>query len=349
MLCASTLVAVFALISALNVAVADAHSPPSSLESTMASLPGATDQATGVSCMPDGPCIAIDYSGQVYVLSGNHVALIGDIGIATFGVSCPTLTYCVLVSEDAAVVLHASQARGYPLEYGNGSDTHWQSISCSSPSFCMAGGGLIGGPEDGAGVVASWNGYTWSPVRVILPDIPSEFKTTISSMSCTGPTFCVAADQDQRVTQWNGKRWTEPSALNEGIDSIATACLSARFCLAVGSDSHSAWDWNGRSWQLTRISDLSTPFLAPFVGCLSSSDCVAVTPMGSGQRWNGSNWGKAQQLYADHMDDIQGFSCSSAGFCEAVTGGDHFIYVHDAHQAPRLPVLCSLGCKSAVT
>ena len=302
---------VFALISALSPA-AGAHTARPDLASAVATLPGAEDQATGVSCMPNGPCIAVDYSGQVYILSGSHVEAAGDIGVVTFGVSCPTRTFCAMVSEGAAVVLRPSGATEYPLQYGNGSNTHWQSISCSSPSFCMVGGGLIGGTEDGSGVVASWNGATWSPVQVVLPDIPYDFKTQISSMSCAGPTLCVAADEEQRVLQWNGTKWTAPFALN-GFGTIAASCSSKRFCLALALSSYSVWTWNGESWLPSEISDLRSSFGSPFISCLSSSDCVGVTNVGAAQRWTGRGWGRAKRLYSDRTNGIQGLACSSSG------------------------------------
>jgi hypothetical protein len=344
--CAFAIIPVIALTSCLASPPAGARSSRPSLASSMATLPNAKDQATGVSCVPDGFCFAVDYSGQVYALSGAHATLAGDLGIPTFALSCPAPRFCAVVSEDAVVILGAtaSDTKEYPLAYGRGSETHWASISCSSPRFCMAGGGLIGGAEDGAGVVSSWNGAVWSPVRVVLPDIPWQFKTQVTSMSCTDPTFCVAADQDERVTQWNGKRWSASVALSGGVESVTPSCLSRRFCLALASRSGYTWTWNGRSWRSTDISELSSLYGSPFLDCLSSSDCVAAMNNGTAQRWTENGWTPVHRVYSDNMDAIQGMGCSSRGFCEAVTSGDHFVYLYDPEKPPTLPVLCSLGC-----
>ena len=185
----------------------------------------------------------------------------------------------------------------------------------------------------------------WSPVRVVLPDIPSQFKTQITSMSCTGPNFCVAADQDERVIQWNGKRWSPSLALSGGVESVTASCLSKRFCLALASSSGSAWTWNGRSWRSTEVSNLTSLYGSPFVDCLSASDCIAAMNNGTAQRWKGHSWSRVQRLYSDKTDGIQRMACSSRGFCEAVTSGDHFVYLYDPEKPPTLPVLCSLGCK----
>jgi hypothetical protein len=340
------IVTVTALTSNFDVSSVGARSEQPDLVSRIETLPGATDQATGVSCMPDGPCVAVDYSGQLFVLSGSHALAAGNVGVSTFAISCPKSTFCVVVSNIGVVALRPQGAQGYSLGFGQGSSTHWSSISCSSPGSCMAGGGLSGGPMDGAGVVSRWNGHTWSPVQVVLANIPTEFKTSITSMSCPRSSFCVAADQNQRVIQWNGKSWSTPPTLFPGSDSVATSCTSKKFCLAMGSSSYSSWTWNGQSWELVGQTGLMTQFFSLFVSCTSATNCVATSTGGTAQRWGNQEWGNVSTLYPDSQkEDIQGLACSSAGFCEAVTDEDHFIYIYDPRKPPRLPVLCALGCK----
>jgi hypothetical protein len=43
------------------------------------------------------------------------------------------------------------------------------------------------------------------------------------------------------------------------------------------------------------------------------------------------------------LDEVhwQSISCSAAGFCEAVTTEDHFIYFHERGRTPQLPLLCA--------
>jgi hypothetical protein len=315
----------------------------SGLSSSLGALPGAKDQATGISCMPDGPCVAVDYSGQVYELSGSHVAALGTLGFAAFGVSCPTRNMCVVVSDDAVAVMRTSGVVAYRLAYSPQSYTHWQSISCPSPTFCMAGGGIIGGPRDGAGVVASWNGFAWSGVHVVLPDIPNENKTQISSMSCTGPHFCVAADQNERIVQWNGTRWFSPGSLKIAGDSFTVSCTSQTFCLALGSVVNTAYTWNGHTWVAQTFDAINDYGV---VSCQSPVNCVAVDEVGQAQRWGVHGWAQVATVETVFQDFVQGISCSSAGFCEAVTAKDHFIYLHDPRKPPRLPVLCvTFGCR----
>ena len=87
-----------------------------------------------------------------------------------------------------------------------------------------------------------------------------------------------------------------------------------------------------------------------FVSCLSRTNCVGLSDVGTAQRWNGHVWGQVTQLFSDRNDGVQGIACSSAGFCEAVTTADHFIYIYNPGKPPRLPVLCgSLVCKATTT
>jgi hypothetical protein len=319
----------------------------SGLKSSVGDLPGATDQATGVSCVPGGPCIAVDYSGQFYALSGNHVAALGAVGIPTFGISCTTQSFCAVVSDDAVAILRATRITGYPLLYSPQSNTHWQSISCPRPTFCMAGGGVIGGPQDGAGVVASWNGVAWSGVQVVLPDIPADPKTQISSMTCTSATFCVAGDQNERTLQWDGKNWSSPKGLKDLGDSFAVSCTSRTFCLAFGSVTNATLTWNGRSWRYRDFDGINDYGV---VSCRSPVNCVAVDGVGQAQRWNANGWEQVATVEQVPQDFVQAISCSSDGFCEAVTSMDRFIYLYDPHAPPRLPILCtSFDCKPTKT
>ena len=332
-----------ASVSTLDSVPAGARSAPSEIAFSVHSLPGAKDQATGVACTPDGPCIALDFSGQLYALSGPHVEPIGAVGFDTYGISCPTRTFCVVVGDDTVLILSATGSRIYTLQYEPEWKTHWQSVSCSSPTFCMIGGGVHAGSSGSAGVVASWNGLSWSPVQVVLPAVKAN-PTVIWSLSCSSPTLCIAADSNRRVVQWNGRKWTSPGRFGEGsFDSFSASCTSDSFCLALGATSTRTLTWNGRSWRERASGEVYSNDGSGFVSCLSSSDCVAAMDNGAAEKWNGHGWGNATPPSSSEQDGIQGLACSSAGFCEAVTSGDHFVYMYDPHKPPHLPILCGLG------
>jgi hypothetical protein len=293
--------------------------------------------------MPHGGCLAVDYSGQVYEVSGDHVTPLGVTGHDLFGISCPTQKFCVGVGENEALVFIGKLAHVYPLYYSANSVVHWASVSCASPTFCVAGGGIDDGPENGAGVVATWNGLTWSPVHVVLPDIPTLSLTQVTSMSCPSATFCVGADQDNRTIQWNGSSWHQFS--NE--QSFTVSCTSKTFCMAMGDYNNGADLWNGRKWQFSQLEpNLPDPGLAS-VSCISPSKCIAVSYSGEATWWNGEFWSNILNADPVSHDLVQGLSCSTAGFCVGVTSRDHFLYLYDStHGSPKVPVVCTVFCET---
>jgi hypothetical protein len=87
-----------------------------------------------------------------------------------------------------------------------------------------------------------------------------------------------------------------------------------------------------------------------YLSCLSSSDCIAAFDDGAAQQWNGHHWGNVIGPSYGDRDGIQSIACSTAVFCEAVTIGDHFVYIYDPRKPPHLPVLCGLGsCQKSTT
>ena len=110
---------------------------------------------------------------------------------------------------------------------------------------------MIEGPHSGAGVVATWVDNRWSDAKVVDPYLPTDTHTFINSMSCTSPSFCVAADGNNRTLQWNGAKWTFPHLLNERAtnDSFEISCTSSTFCLALGQLSKDDFSWNGHVWK----------------------------------------------------------------------------------------------------
>ncbi|HEX4435039.1 MAG TPA: hypothetical protein VH012_09410 [Acidimicrobiales bacterium] len=321
---------------------AGAHRAPPALSTSLKTLAGAKDQATGVSCPAHGSCIAVDFTGDLYMLSGNRGALLASTGFDLFAVSCPTTTFCAAVGTDGAVVFLPTRTWTYPLFIRQPLDeVHWQSISCPSQSFCMAGGGIFSGPNAGAGVVAQWNGLVWTPLKVIDPDVPSQAKNQISTMSCSGPKFCVAGDGNGRTLQWDGTKWFFPRLLNlpDIVDSFAVSCSSSSFCVALGADSSEVVMWNGTKWRYHSGPSFVDGY--GVVSCPSSKYCVAVSEDGEASSWSGRAWSRVQKVDPTSDDFFNGISCSPAGFCEAVTSEDHFVYLHDRGRTPKLPVLCA--------
>lgn len=164
-------------------------------------------------------------------------------------VSCPAVKFCMAVGR-AIPNRFATNPIAIPLaEEWTGS---WKvtppvpnpapassyeltSVSCSSPSYCMA----MGFARNGLSLAAYadlWNGSTWT---VMAQPISSGFG--FGSVSCVD-TDCVAVGVDYttntndttREAEWNGQNWSlDPTSFPGNLSSVS--CYAPDQCLAVGS------------------------------------------------------------------------------------------------------------------
>jgi hypothetical protein len=138
------------------------------------------------------------------------------------------------------------------------------SVSCVSATSCIAiGDGNAGVTSSGsvidpAVLAEGWDGTTWAqqPITNRGGERPN-----LASVSCVSAAFCVAVGQTGAsaflqpgflqpgiptsfgtslplIEIWNGATWTaQPTQSGAGTDSglYGVACLSTRFCVAVGS------------------------------------------------------------------------------------------------------------------
>lgn len=342
-LCAALPICTFLVTLFPLQAAAGETSPP--LISSLQMLAGANQEATGVSCPPHGSCVAVDYSGNVYLLSGKRGIKVGALDYRLSGVSCPTVNFCAADSynDSGVVVILPTHTYFYALYDSTlQPDTQWQSMSCASQIFCMAGGGIVTGPDKGAGVVSRWNGLSWSPAQVIDPKVAAP-DIQITTMTCPSPKFCVAADQYQHTLQWNGRAWFFPAALNQPRidDSFTVSCISSKYCMALSSDTASTVIWNGQKWQDQPTSPNFTYGAYATVSCATRTYCVALDAVGNASFWNGRYWSDLQVIDPKPHDQVPELSCSSESFCEALTEDDHYVYLYDRNEKPKLPFLCS--------
>jgi len=218
-------------------------------------------------------------------------------------VSCPTARTCIAVGSGGfrnQTVLVAERWNGLswsaqtlPAGGSDGNGGPLTGVSCVSTATCLAVGYNNRGP-----LSLGWNGIRWvSQGRPISTD-PSEF----SDVSCSSSSSCIAVGaQDDGLTlaeRWNGSGWSvEPTPAlidrrHGGTSSLdAVSCVSARFCVAVGSitppGSSSptkvvAETWNGADWVADKgVSTVGLPYLSA-VSCASDNACTAVGSNGNG-------------------------------------------------------------------
>jgi hypothetical protein len=147
-------------------------------------------------------------------------------------------------------------------------------ISCGSPSFCVADRFTVHGA--GSEHLAVWNGRTWQDFR----DQPAD----VYDVSCGSPAYCVTFS-GSRIAGWTGKRWKDQagSLCNYGPDCRwdrgGLRCATATNCVAEGTscvddDCDATVDfsaaWNGSKWDV----GVETPFAPSAEDCAGRSFCM---------------------------------------------------------------------------
>ena len=115
------------------------------------------------------------------------------------------------------------------------------SVSCTSPSSCVAVGAWQHAP--GAGLSETWNGRAWTIVGVA--NFPGWTFSQLNSVSCATARHCFAvgswasgSPNKTLVVRWNGTGWTPVTSPNPtgsfGSTLGGVSCVGAK-CLSVGS------------------------------------------------------------------------------------------------------------------
>jgi hypothetical protein len=285
--------------------------------------PGATTFTLGgVSCPSDTSCFAVGY----YPGSGNkNVALIEQWNGSVWTIQSP----------------------GIP---SGATSSQLLSVSCESPSTCMAVGNYTYASGDTFQFGEEWSGASWTatPIAPLVGSLSSD----LTSVSCPSATFCTAVgDGTSRKNtevavdeQWNGRNWTLRSVPLPGgatfVDMTGVACTSASACTAVGSvgtRNPSSGDeftlaerWNGSKWARQATANPGGELYRELqsVTCSSTSSCVAVgnvtnaarTDETLSEQWSAGKWKTVAtpRVAAVHYRNLFGVSCSSASSCVAV-------------------------------
>jgi photosystem II stability/assembly factor-like uncharacterized protein len=256
-------------------------------------LPSEEEGLSLVACPVPGTCLAV---GERILRTTDGGQEWTDEGPSEGeGISCATITNCVLVganevpdgnptpaieTTDDGGVTWTALAPSSPASAN--SSGALQSVSCGSPTFCMAVGGGIG-PRGGLGVgvvfVTTDGGFTWAPRST-----PAGMGG-LEGVACVGSGDCVVNGSDpaavnslSALTSDGGYVWTTRSVA-VGIGGIeAVTCPAPLECVAVGTNASTTYALRtkdgGRSWSAQSMAAAVVSLSA--VSCGSSSDCVAV-------------------------------------------------------------------------
>ncbi|MGO9874373.1 MAG: hypothetical protein ACLPVY_11290 [Acidimicrobiia bacterium] len=215
------------------------------------------------------------------------------------------------------------------------------SASCVSATTCFAVGasyGSVYGPPNPASAFAGrWNGKSFS-----ISPTPTPAGATSSALvgvSCTSATNCFAVGGSSTksappgtlgttlIERWNGKTWSiVPSPPPDYITLNGVSCISATFCIAVGT---AVEQWNGKTWSIVASpSPPGQPYELDGVSCASRADCAAVGYYSSPidgewlpwfEQWNGKRWSfVAGPNPAGSDPQLSDVSCPSRTTCVAV-------------------------------
>ncbi len=315
-----------------------------------------------------GPTVAEQWNGSSWQLQ----AVPSDATVNS--VSCASAEFCEAVGTGSAYGWSGSHwsAQTIPGSAGSGS---LGGVSCASPRSCEAVGQYNNnGPV--VGVAAAFKGSSWSSQST--PNPTGATFTNLNAISCVSASSCEAGGDFQVVVTandpkalaeaWNGSAWALQHAVAPGGATYnalrSVSCVSATFCVAVGSHFNSAGNeanlaeiWNGTTWKIQSVPNLTSQFGAVgnalfSVSCVSPSFCEAVgtAPDGpSAAMWDGSSW--TVQLRPGADVEPQALSCAAANFCMSAAGSAVDIWDGSAWSAgpsvSGFSPVSSLSCLSA--
>jgi hypothetical protein len=216
-------------------------------------------------------------------------------------------TYAGRVIEPALAVWNGERwdTVDVPSIYGGGikANDYFDSVSCTSSTFCDVVGAIQNSRGLNEAIVASLRGTSWS-FTSLSAFIHSAQPTTYGSaeVDCVSTTFCVIG----------------------GETELSTNGYSLHAFVATERDGH----WSVQS--LAARLDVAEMGNVASVDCLSDTFCAAAGSYGPAggnsvsrpfaYDWNGRNWTSSGNLHlpsikADTDIDVQNISCGSTHFC----------------------------------
>ena len=233
-------------------------------------------------------------------------------------------------------------------------------VSCGSPQSCLAvgfGGAGHTRPERGP-LTERFDGRRWQILRgAAVVATGGAGVSTLTAVSCPGPTTCVAAgafDWDgggdgyyngALEERWDGVRWHDEvvggSDAAAGLVLHSVSCAGRDACTIVGTDTGNsgcstpacglvatfASGWNGRAWSIQGTPGAGTPASVTLTSgsCAGPTACVVVGTMSeadgelaaTSEAWNGAGW-SVQPLPGLTSP---GIGCDATGRCLLMGAG----------------------------
>jgi len=303
------------------------------LGASFGALPYTANTLSSVTCSSTTWCVAVggDMNDRPIVLAGDPAtwgaAQVHEIAIGTAdlrSVACTSSTSCVAVGAagNGLFVLTgdpstwgAGQAKRIMLgsAFGRGYGNYLSSVSCSSPTACVA----VGEDSNSEPLVLAGDPSTWGVAQAKeialgdslgVPQYPAA--NSLLSVACSSSTSCVAVGEDANiqplVLAGNPSTWGVAQAkeialyptsfggvgpyAGEGHDVLESVmCSSSTSCIAMGFDGHRQpleLTGNPSTWSAAQAQEIVLRDSFGFRGwyantllslaCSSSTSCVAV-------------------------------------------------------------------------
>lgn len=328
----------------------------------LAASPAAISCTSSTSCTTVGPTIipspvgaGVNYNSWVSTLSGSNWSettvptVAGSNQTDLSGASCVAPTFCVAVGQYHSDPVTVS---GPVVETLNGS--RWTptglsapagpvapsltGVSCSAVTSCVAIGTNLQSGSTPQPFIETLAGSTWSLGNLPLP--AGAGYATVSGISCTLPTSCVAVgtafpSETGFADVLSGSVWTPmipalpAGTANDELTSVS--CVSPTACTAAGNEVGGAHitgalveTFNGASWTPTALPSRTVFGVSPLqISCASKSSCVVVGNDQIGPvaiSLSGASWTEnALPIPAGYTNfQPQGVSCPQSAVCTVV-------------------------------
>ena len=288
-----------------------------------------------VSCPDAAFCMVVDDQGRAVERHDGAWSAprsLQDTGLTS--VSCSSPTFCVAVGVNGAAFVFRgatwSAAKSIDPKSADQIDGYGTSslntVSCPTATFCIVG--------DVLGRVSIFKGSRWTPPRPIEPhQLYKQDRRSatagISSVSCSGPTFCAAVTVQGRALTYNGATWSSATALEPAsvvnLDRIrslpalvSVSCAGVTFCAAV-DPAGDVFTYDGTSWSGAIVVDPPGPSDGnglTAISCSTARLCVAVDDSGRAFTSGGTSWSGA--VVVDPILGLATVSCAAPTFCVAL-------------------------------
>lgn len=218
---------------------------------------GTSNLLLSVACSNPSFCFAAGNNGTVQQFNGTawssqSIGTTSQIG----GVSCASSTFCAAA---AACGIFQYDGSNWTQQTISGSSRDcFSTVDCPVPSFCLAGGNdsvLIPGPD---GVIAQYNGSTWTALPAQTTNVGAP---RVAGLFCLSSSFCVSVSSLGDVSLFNGTSWSFQKTNNSNpLDGVA--CGGPSVCFAVGANG-TIVQYNGTSWSVVQTAGTGLSVIYP--------------------------------------------------------------------------------------